>query len=203
MSLRLSLLIISISLSFSSYSQNAEALSDSLKSQISLFISEHASSHEKDYLNIPSREIGGLEDEIFMWSDKFRLESKEEFKNNLGYTTERKIYFNFYFYETELDRQYALKNWMDNFIEGKSIRASRPVRSYDYATPTIILINKQSIIFCNYDCKYYDEDNYDYWKKTLMKYFGDRRETMMIEIACDGPMEWTKNAPDPKVRGLF
>ncbi len=203
MNLRISLFVLAICASFFSRGQKTEELSDSLKSQIKLFLNEHADSHEKDYLNIPKREIGGLEDEIFMWSDKFRLESKEEFENKLGYTTERKIYFNFYFYETELDRQYALKNWMDNFIEGKTIRAARPVRTYQYATPTIILINKQNIIFCNYDCKYYDDENYDYWKKTLMQYFGDRRETMMIEIACDGPLEWTKNAPDPKVRGLF
>ena len=203
MSLRISLLVFCVLGSLTGFSQNTKALSDSLKSQISLFVSEHTDSHEKDYLNIPSRELGGLEDEAFMWSDKFRLESKEEFKNTLGYTTERKIYFNFYFYETELDRQYALKNWMDNFIEGKSIRAARPVRTFQYATPTIILINKQNIVVCTYDCKYYDEDNYDYWKKTLMTYFGDRRETMLIEILCDGPLEWTKNAPDPKVRGLF
>ena len=72
--------------------------------------------YEKDYLNIPQRELGGLEDEVFMWSDKFRLESKEEFENTLGYTTERKFYFNFYFYETETDRQYALKNWMENLF---------------------------------------------------------------------------------------
>jgi hypothetical protein len=203
MSLRLSLLTLALSLSLNSFSQGTKALSDSLKSQINLFINDQSATHEKDYLNINKREIGGLEDEVFMWSDKFRLESIEEFENTLGYTTERKIYFNFYFYETESDRQYALKNWMENFIEGKSIRASRPVRTYKYATPTIILINKQSIIICNYPCKYFDEDNYDYWKKSLMKYFGNRRETMLIEVQCNGPLEWTKNAPDPKVRGLF
>lgn len=203
MRLNISLLIACLFFSLNSFAQNSKNLSDSLKSQISLFVSDHLDSYEKDYLNIPQRELGGLEDEVFMWSDKFRLESKEEFENTLGYTTERKFYFNFYFYETETDRQYALKNWMENFIEGKSIRAGRPVRTYQYATPTIILINKQNIVVCNYECKYFDEDNYDYWKKTLMNYFGDRRETMMIEISCDGPLEWTKNAPDPKVRGLF
>jgi len=203
MSLRTSLLVLSLLFSLAGVSQNTKALSDSLKSKISLFVSDYASTHEKDYLNIPKRDLGGLEDEVFMWSDKFRLESKEEFKNTLGYTTERKTYFNFYFYESETDRQYALKNWMDSFIEGKSIRAARPVRTFKYATPTIILINKQSIIICNYECKYFDEDDFDNWKKSVMKYFGDRRETMMIEIQCDGPLEWTKNAPDPKVRGLF
>jgi hypothetical protein len=203
MSLKLSLLTLALSLSLSGFSQTTKVLSDSLKSQITLFINDHSPTHEKDYLNITNRELGGLEEEVFMWSDKFRLESLEEFKNTLGYNTERKIYFNFYFYETETDRQYALKNWMDNFIEGKSIRVSRPVRTYSYATPTIILINKQSIIICNYECKYFDEDNYDFWKKSLMQYFGNRRETMLIEIECEGPLEWTKNAPDPKIRGLF
>jgi hypothetical protein len=97
MSLKLSLLTLALGLSLNGFSQTSQALSDSLKSQISLFINDQSSTHEKDYLNITNRELGGLEEEVFMWSDKFRLESIEEFENTLGYTTERKIYFNFYF----------------------------------------------------------------------------------------------------------
>lgn len=176
---------------------------DSLKIAIKSFIEDQSQDYRKKHLNLRKRDIGNLESEPFDFKDYFMLESKEEFENNLGYTTEREIYFMFYSYESETDRQYALKYWMQDFIEGKTIRAGRPVRSYAYAKPTIILINDKNIIVCNYECKYFDEDNYDYWKDELMEHFGDKYKTMVIEIECEGPLEWTRNAPDPKNRGLF
>ncbi len=196
------ILICFLSLVKESHSQDTSS-GDSLKIAIQNFIDSHQGDYEKKYLNIRKREIGGLENEPFAWKEFFMLESKEEFENNLGYETEREFYFLFYHYETETDRQYALKYWMEDFIEGEKIRPSRPVRSYDYAIPTIILINPQNIIICNYACKYYDEDNYESWKDSLVEHFGDKQETMVIEIECDGPLKWTLNAPDPKVRGLF
>lgn len=176
---------------------------EALKNAINKFIAKHSADYEKKYLNIRAREIGSLENEPYSYKDFFMLESKAEFENTLGYTTEREFYFLFYHYETELDRKYALKYWMKEFIEGKTIRPSRPVRTYEYATPTIILINPQSIVICNYECKYFEEDNYDYWKKTLLENFGNKEKTMVIEIECDGPLKWTNNAPDPKIRELF
>lgn len=200
--MRILSLILIFTLSKSVYSQDLNS-EEGLKSTINAFIEKHAKDYKKKYLNIRNREIGSLENEPYGYKDFFMLESREEFENTLGYTTEREIYFLFYHYESELDRKYALKYWMKEFIEGKTIRPARPVRTYEYATPTIILINPQSIIICNYDCKYYDEGNYDYWKKTLLEQFGDKHETMVIEIECDGPLKWTNNAPDPKIRELF
>lgn len=177
--------------------------SDSLKIAIQEFVQDHKEDYEKKYLNIRKREIGSLENEPFAWKEFFMLESKEEFENNLGYTTEREFYFLFYHYDSELDRKYALKYWMEDFIEGESIRPARPVRTYDYATPTIILINPQNIIICNYECKFFEEENFEAWKDTLVEHFGDKSKTMVIEIECEGPLKWTLNAPDPKIRELF
>lgn len=178
------------------------AQSDTLKKQLQAFLAEQGDDYEKKYLNIAKRNLGSLENEPFDFKDAFMLQSKEKVKNQLGNERYRKIYFNVYEYKTELDRQYALKFWLDDFIEGKSVRAGRPVRSYPYAVPTIILINPTNIVICNYDCKYYDYDNYKYWKKQLKQHFGNYK-TMVIEIKCDGPLDWTDNAPDPKTRGLF
>lgn len=174
-----------------------------LKVKIEQFKADHKESHEEKHLNLRMREIGGLENEPFAWKEFFRLETKEEFENNLGYTTEREYYFLFYHYETELDRKYALKFWMEDFIEGESIRPARPKRSYDYAKPTIILINPTNIAILTYDCKYFDEYDFEAWSDKMLEYFGDKDETMMIELECDGPLEWTLNAPDPKIRELF
>lgn len=188
---------------FSSSLMAQDAKGLELKGQIESFLAEQSESYKKKHLNLRMREIGSLENEPFAWKEFFMLESLEEFENNLGYTTERDFYFLFYHYETEEDRQYALKYWMDEFIEGESIRPSRPKRSYDYAKPTIILINPTNIVILNYECKYFDEYNYDDWKDTLMKHFGNKDETIIIELECGGPLNWTLNAPDPKFRGLF
>jgi hypothetical protein len=34
-------------------------------------------------------------------------------------------------------------------------------------------------------------------RKEMLTYFGSP-ESMIIEVGCDGPLEWTKNPPDPK-----
>lgn len=174
-----------------------------LKASIEQFKNDMAESHKLKTLNLKMREIGGLENEPFAWKEFFMLETLEEYENSLGRTTERDFYFLMYHYETEEDRQYALKFWMEDFIEGEAIRPSRPVRKYDYARPTIILINPNNIIILTYECKYYDDYDFEDWKDRMMEYFGDKDETMVIEIMCNGPLEWTENAPDPKIRGLF
>ena len=172
---------------------------EELKQKLSAFAADHDASYEKKYLNIADREIGSIDNTSYSWKDEFMLKSKEKAMNNLGNNSYQKFYFFFYAYETVTDRKYALKDWMADFIEGKSIRAGRPVRKYDYATPTIILINDTEIMVCNYKCSDFSDDNFKYWRKTLLTYFGEDN-TMVIEIGCNGPLEWTKNAPDPKNR---
>lgn len=180
----------------------ASAQSDTLKQQLASFKTNLNETHKIKTLNLDKRNLGSIYDTEFEWRTEFRLDSREKIENNLGYKTDREVYFNIFEYATELDRQYALKFWMENFIEEKSIRASRPVRSYQYAVPTIILINPTNIVIANYECKYYDYDNFKFWKEKMLEHFGSDN-TMVIEIECDGPLEWTKNAPDPKTRGLF
>ncbi|MGB0979902.1 MAG: hypothetical protein ACPGVV_10925 [Croceimicrobium sp.] len=197
---------IFLALTFLATSLNLEAQDakgTELKGKIEQFLADHADSYKKKHLNLKMREIGGLENEPFAWKEFFRLESNEEYENTLGYETEREYYFLFYHYETELDRKYALKFWMEDFIEGETIRPSRPKRSYDYAKPTIILINPTNIIILTYDCKYFDEYDFEDWQDKMIEYFGDKSETMVIELECNGPLNWTKNAPDPKIRELF
>lgn len=181
---------------------SAAAQSDTLQEQIARFKANMNESHKIKTLNLDKRNLGSIYDTDFEWRSEFRLDSREKIENNLGYKTDREVYFNIFEYATELDRQYALKFWMESFIEGKSIRASRPVRSYEYAIPTIILINPTNIVIANYECKYYDYNNFKFWKEKMLEHFGTDN-TMVIEIECDGPLEWTINAPDPKTRGLF
>lgn len=173
------------------------AQSEELKQKLAAFAEDHSESYEKKYLNIAERKLGSIDEIDFDWKDKFMLKSKEKALNSLGNKSRQKFYFAFYYFETLEDRQYGLKDWMGNFIEGKSIRAGRMVRTYEYATPTIILINDNEIMVCNYKCSSYSDENFKYWKKAMLKYFGNDN-TIVVEIECDGPLNWTKNAPDPK-----
>ena len=184
-------------LSFSSFAQT-----DTLRNQISSFESSLSAQFDKEYLNITKRNLGSIDETEYEWREQFMLEAKEKTEDNLGSKRKHKYYFEIYKYATIKDRQYALKFWLDNFIEGETLRPSRDKRTLRYATPSIILINPTSIVICNYDCRYYNYEDFDVWKDRLLKYF-ETSETMVIEVLCDGPVEWTKRAPDPKIRGLF
>lgn len=173
-----------------------------LKQKIEAMKSDYSDQYEMKYLNIKSPDLGYIDNTSYGWKDQFMLKSKERVENNIGNKGYQKFYVSVYYYETLTDRQYALSDWMKDFIEGERLRPGRPVRSLTYATPTIVLINDQSIITLNYDCSDYTEDNFDQWKDDLLAYFG-KDNTMVVEVLCDGPVEWTKNAPDPKTRGLF
>lgn len=184
------------------FSAVAFGQSSEMKQKIEAFHSDHSSAYSMKYLNIDKRELGSIYEQEVEWKDEFMLKSKEKEVNNLGNKSYAKFYISIFGFETEEDRQYSLKYWLENFIEGKSVRPGRVVRSYDYAVPTIILINQMSIITVSYDCSDYSDENFEFWKKEVLTYFGEEN-SMMIEILCDGPMEWTLNAPDPKTRDLF
>jgi len=167
------------------------------RQKIEAFVNDHANDYEKRTLNLADRDLGAIDQIDNKWKEEFQLRSLDKEENNLGYNKKAKYYFSFFVYETKTDRQYALKDWLEHFINDQEIRVSRPVRTYKYATPTIILINDTQIITCNYKCSDYSEQNFKDWRKKLLTYFGEEN-TMVIEVLCDGPLEWTKNAPDPK-----
>lgn len=182
--------------------QIANAQTEELKQKLTAFASDHEADYDKKHLNIADRELGSIDETEYEWNDKFMLKSKEKKSSDLGRDSYHKFYFSFYAYSSFEDRQYALKDWMENFIEGNSIRAGKEMKKYEYATPTIILINKTEIMICNYNCSIYSEENFKYWRKTLLKYF-ETDDTMVIEIGCEGPLKWTKNVPDKKNRKVM
>lgn len=179
------------------------AQSEEIKQKVEAFKSEHADQYELKFLNIPDRDLGMIDETLPAWKDKFMLKGLEKAENTLGGKSYPKIFVNIYSYETLKDRQYALKDWMEEFLEGESIRPGREMRTYDYASPTLILINDTEIIVLNYKCSDFTEDNFEFWEDELMKYFS-AENTMVIEVLCGGPLKWTKNPPDPRAsRGLF
>lgn len=168
---------------------------DELKQRLEAFVADHSEDYEKETLNIGNPEIGDIDETEFEFSDKFMLKSKERKMSNLDREKYERIYINAYAYYDEFERDYAMKHWLKNFIEGQSIRPGRDVRSYEYATPTIIVINEDNIVVMNYECAFYDRDTFHAWREKMLSYFGDPN-SVMIEIGCGGPLTWTKNPPD-------
>ena len=61
----------------------------------------------------------------------------------------------------------------------------------------IIIIEKNYISILTMSCYATDIDEFRQWRSDMLGVFGGPN-SMVIEIGCDGPIEWTKNAPDPK-----
>ncbi len=181
----------------------SDAQSNELRQKIAALKNDKTEKYEVRFLNIADQDIGAIDKTSYQWKDEFMLKSHEKVENNLGNRGYEKFYVSVFAYETLRDRQYALSDWMENFLEGREIRAGRMMRTYDYASPTLVLINDTEIIVLTYKCSDYTEDNYEQWKDDLLAYF-EKDNTMVVEVLCGGPLEWTKNAPDPRTtRGLF
>lgn len=179
-----------------------EALSDSLRDQLQPYLDSLRGDYQLKDLNLAPRRLGGIDQTQFSGHYHFMLKAQEKTRNNLGQRRREKRHHILYEYATERDRQYALQFWMDDFIEQARVRRGRRTRKIEGAKPTLILINPRRIIIGTQDCKFYQREAFDQWKESLLKAFG-QPATMVIEIACDGPLEWTRNAPDPRSRGLF
>jgi hypothetical protein len=188
-----------ILIAFFGFFAMASAQHEDLKQRIKAFVEAHGADYEKKYLNISEAKIGDIEGQSFDFSEKFMLRAKKKTENELGNMVKAKYYVNIYAYEDKSDRDYALKHWFKNFVEGGSIRPGITTRNYQHATPTIIVINELDVCVLNYSCNLYDYEAYKKWKDSMLQFFGDEK-SVVVEIKCNGPIEWTQNPPDPKDR---
>lgn len=177
----------------------ASAQHEDLKQRIKAFVEAYSADYDKKFLNISEAKIGDIEGQPFEFSEKFMLRAKKKTENELGNSVKAMYYVNVYAYEYKSDRDYALKHWFKNFVEGGSIRPGITTRNYQHATPTVIIINELDVCVLNYSCNLYDYEVYKTWKDSMLQFFGNEK-SVVVEIKCNGPIEWTQNAPDPKDR---
>jgi len=180
---------------------NANAQHEEFKQNITSFVAEMDSVFEKKDLNISEQDIGAINDQEHDWSKSFMLKSKIKELNNIGNKGYAKYYFSFYTYPDVTERDYAMKYWLADFIEGEAIRPGRDMRTYPEGKPTIVIINETSIAVLTYACKWNDEegDAFKAWRKTMLTWFGSPA-SVVIEVGCNGPLDWSKNPPDAKDR---
>jgi hypothetical protein len=188
------LLVLFIMVGYSASAQHEE-----LKQNIDAFVDAKSTDFEKKYLNEKEPDYGELANTNFDFHDFFELRANEKTENNIGNNVRLKLQCSFYGYENETERNYALSFWFKNFIQGKRITPGRTVRTYQGAEPTIIIINEDHIVVISFACTSYDPDLFRDLRKELVAFFGNV-DSMVAEINCDGPLDWTKNAPDPKDR---
>ena len=174
---------------------------DELKQRINAFVAESDTGFTKKVLNIAGQDIGDIASSDPEWQDNFMLKSTTKRLNSIGNKVYPKYYFSFFTYFDKDERDYGLKYWFKNFIEKSVIRPGRDMRTFEGSQPTVIIINETNVSILTYQCVLEDEDgdHFKSWKKSMLKWFGSPA-SIVIEINCDGPLEWTKNAPDPKDR---
>ncbi len=176
---------------------NMHAQHQELKQKISAFVDAKAGDYDKKYLNETEPDYGELDNTNFDFHDFFILKAKEKTVNNIGNKSKLKLDYSFYAYENEEEKMYALRYWFKNFIGDNRITPGRTMRSYKGAEPTIIVINKTDICVVQMSCKDYSLEFFRELRKEMLTFFGNP-ESMIIELDCEGPLDWTKNAPDPK-----
>lgn len=170
---------------------------EELKQKISAFVESKSAKFDKKYLNETEPVYGELKSTSFEFHDFFVLKAKEKTVNSIGNNSKLKLDYSFFAYENLEERNYALSFWFKNFMEAKRITPGRPIKTYKGAWPTIVIINNNNICIVSFSCVDYDLDLFREIRKEMLTFFGDA-ESMMIEIGCDGPLDWTKNPPDPK-----
>lgn len=170
---------------------------EEFKQKIAAFTEAKAAAFEKKYLNETEPKYGELNNTNFEFHDYFLLRAKEKTINNIGNNVKLKYDYSFFAYESAEECDYALSFWFKNFLEAKRITPGREVKTYKGANPTIIIVNKTEICVLSLSCADYDADVFRAMRKEMLTYFGSP-ESMIIEMGCDGPLQWTKNPPDPK-----
>lgn len=170
-----------------------------LNQRLDAFVADNSDGFELEEFNLSPPDIGDIEDTDYEFSKEFMLKSEERSESNLGRNQYQKIYINAYGYYDESEKDYAVKEWLSDFIDGQTVRPGRDKRRYEYAEPMIAVINEDHIVVMSFECAW---DSYDYfteWREKFFTYFVDS-ESVVIEVRCEGPLEWTKNPPDPSDR---
>jgi hypothetical protein len=178
-------------------SNTAQAQQEEVKQRIAAFEELLKEDYIKKTFNISDRDLGEINKTEPIEVLDYMYKSKEKKKNqydNMGY---EQLFISMYMFEDEFKREIAMEYWFKNFIRGLSIKPGKNVKFYDGAQPTLIMINKDHIIILQAKCKYFSEDSWYLWKKSFIKAFEETKSTL-IEIKCDGPLEWGLTIPETK-----
>ena len=170
---------------------------EELKQRTALFLQEQGDRFKVKELNGSEPDYGTLDQTQFTFHQYYQLKQIDKEVNELGNNVRPKYDLSTFVYEDEEELKYALKFWFKEFIGGKRITPGRDYRTVDHISPGIIIIDGTYISILTLSCYATDMEEFREWRSAMLGVFGGPN-AMVIELGCDGPIEWTKNAPDPK-----
>jgi hypothetical protein len=173
------------------------AQTEELKQRTALFLQEQSAKYKVKELNGSEPDYGVLDQTQYVFHKYYQLKQIEKEVNELGNSVRPKYDLSTFAYEDEEELKYALKFWFKEFIGNKRITPGRDYRTVDHVEPAIIIIDGASISILTLSCYATDIDEFRDWRSAMLGVFGSPN-AMVVEIGCNGPIEWTKNAPDPK-----
>ncbi len=173
------------------------AQTEEVKQRTALFLQEQGTKFKVKELNGSEPDYGVLSETQFVFHQYYQLKQLEKEVNELGNSVRPKYDLSTFVYEDEEELKYALKFWVKDFIGDKRRTPGRDYRTVDHVDPAIVIIDGSSICILTLSCYATDIDEFRDWRSTMLGVFGSPN-AMVIEIGCNGPIEWTKNAPDPK-----
>lgn len=187
-------------LSFHVLATLAQGQTPELQQRIKGFQAELASEYAVKTINLQAERLGALEQEEPAYRTHFKLEAKQKSTDNLDRSTKLSVHVRVFEFAEQDDLNWAMKRWLANFIDGSSIKPGRDAKSLPNVGPAVVVIEGNTIAVLTLACSQFDLERFRTWRKHLTTYFGSA-ESVVIEVqGCEGPLLWTKNAPDPKDR---
>ncbi|MCH8546491.1 MAG: hypothetical protein LAT54_07135 [Cryomorphaceae bacterium] len=171
-----------------------------VQQDVAAFVADYESDYDLKRLNLRPRDVGSIFETEHEFEDFFMLRSTDKVPNKIGQKKKLKLYVHAFSYENPYVLENALRFWFDNFVGGEQIRPGRKLRGYDNARPMYVVIRTNDVIIFDIDCLAYDEDVWKNLTKQIKTHFDPNKEATIIEIFCDGPLEWRQNPPDFRKR---
>lgn len=175
----------------------AHAQEEELLQRKASFLETIADRFEVIGLNATEPNYGALDKDEAAFHDYIKIKQQEKELNTLGNNVRPKYDLSLFYYESEAELKLALKYWFKDFMNLERITPGREIRTVANAEPTIMIVDAQHIAILTLSCYSVDQFEFRDWRETMLESFGSPT-AMVIELDCEGPLQWTKNAPDPK-----
>jgi hypothetical protein len=151
-------------------------------------------------LNLNGENLGALEAEETATRTHFKMEAREKSEDNLGRSIKRSVHVQVFSFESLDDLNWAMKRWLPDFIDHSAVRPGRDVKNVPNVDPSVVVIDGTSIAVLTQSCNQFDLESFRDWRQRMLTYFGSAAAVVIEVQGCEGPLMWTKNAPDPKDR---
>lgn len=177
-----------------------KAQSSELQQRIQGFQNDLKEGFAVKTLNLKGENLGALENEETATRVHFKMEAREKSEDNLGRSVKRSVHVQVFEFDNLDDLNWAMKRWLPDFIDHSAVRPGRDVKNVPHVDPSVVVIDGATIAVLTLSCGQFDLESFRDWRQRMLTYFGSAAAVVVEVQGCEGPLMWTKNAPDPKDR---